>query len=333
MTTHWKTLTIGLSVALCATPALAFHEKSEWRTVLKCDRVDDHKADPKIETKVLDLLRIYAPQGYHAIESMHMFWKGLCSRPSHEFMQWVKTTNERRMIGRLPIVVHESMHIFSFFGLPPDIQQNHPERIESRESNGELEFLFREGGRHVSIYLKDWGFQYIGITKTFPSKEIATLFQGSALKKGRYPTYISPAPLNLSTQTNGIYGLLNEFHAYYHQFLTEENLRKGGKTPKGSYSDSFISFLEFKLYTLRYIQTAKRKHPDIYDGIMKNRHYIEAFLRIHDRFKVSHDKYITEYIEPSGRIPFEDRYKAYLTELARPENIALMKELRGILVN
>ena len=105
------------------------------------------------------------------------------------------------------------------------------------------------------------------------------------------------------TQNEGIFGLLDEYHAYYYSVEAEYNLivdyASGGSQflnlKDGSYKpfyDSYLSFYEFSVYILSYLRKAEEDYPEIYTELINNHELMKAIIRIHDQFKEKTEEYM-----------------------------------------
>ncbi|MES0489984.1 MAG: hypothetical protein ABUK01_08340 [Leptospirales bacterium] len=98
----------------------------------------------------------------------------------------------------------------------------------------------------------------------------------------RLYTYILGSQYMASRQF-GIFGLLDEYHAYYHGYRVTQSMVKAGIIK--DLSNEYVSFAEFTLYILKYLQLAKQKFPAIYKATMKHKEVLETFIRVHDKFE------------------------------------------------
>ena len=135
-----------------------------------------------------------------------------------------------------------------------------------------------------------------------PDQKIKTETAAARIPKNlrslRWGTYVS-AGSKVSANVNGVYGLLDELHAYYYgckavidcgEFLAEYLSDTGySEDVVTGYFSSFMSarlaFYEFKYWTLEYLLYVKEYHPDQYKTIMGNNNYKQAFIYIHDNFE------------------------------------------------
>lgn len=150
------------------------------------------------------------------------------------------------------------------------------------------------------------GGEYVDVTRTksFPAREITGTIPES-LRTFRFSTYIDTASKSPSTQASGVYGLLNEWTAYYWgahndwmlkdydtlriQTVTIAGTGKGSGGGSNSRSRYRLSggpqaYAEFRYYILRYMLYAKEKHPNIYQEILDNTDFCLVFTVIDESF-------------------------------------------------
>ncbi|MDK2821461.1 MAG: hypothetical protein PWP31_1426, partial [Clostridia bacterium] len=212
------------------------------------------------KAQILDLLKKYSPDGYFILNSS-------LSR-NKDFMRWFKSENSLEDIGT---AVHEECHGYTH---------------SYSYKNG------YDGNRYSLFYLGDGQTITVRHTKVFKSEEIAATIPEN-LRTFRY-CYIGNAPDNLNSNADGVYGLLNEFTAYYYGVKADYELYDYYMTLKqtpetwlnyiGNIEGQYISYAEFKFYILKYLIYAKEKHPDIYDEIIKNKEFKIAFNTIDQKF-------------------------------------------------
>lgn len=121
----------------------------------------------------------------------------------------------------------------------------------------------------------------------FPAREMDATFPGDA-RTDRYGTYVSPSRESQSTQREGVYGLLDEFTAYYHgartcvdfwPWIRDEapinvNLMVAYVV---DLHESWVPYAEFKLFILHYLLHARTHEPEMYQGLIASKGFREAF--------------------------------------------------------
>lgn len=127
----------------------------------------------------------------------------------------------------------------------------------------------------------------------------------------RYNPYVVGS-LNISSHTEGIYGLFEEMNAYWvgmHATLCiwpyiKEKAGTDFRSEK--YKDFFqnvsgdgVARYEFRFFIAWYLEYAKAHYPDVYAGIMQNTHLRLAYTLLEMRFDQAEKTYqacLTEYV-------------------------------------
>ena len=169
-----------------------------------------------------------------------------------------------------------------------------------------------------NIYLGNGTFLNISITSVFDSAEMNDSIP-EALRTGRFDQYLGEnASPYMTSRQHGAYGLLDEFTAYCWGMDTYVKLYdyyKGTDAVRWG-NDTYVSYAEFRYYILHYMLYARDNHPEVYQGILKNDAFRQAFSAIDERFGAL----ISEWrASGHGNLYFEDRYQSLMTELQKPE--------------
>ena len=140
---------------------------------------------------------------------------------------------------------------------------------------------------------------YINQTDCFKT-EVVTGKLPANLRTFRYDTYVAQGA-SASSNQDGVYGLLNEFAAYYWGMHVEYKLypyyAKNVNSLSGwhSFENDFVNdrdaYAEFYYWTLCYLDYARRKKPKVYKDIMNNKNYVVTF----DTFRRNFEKLIKNY--------------------------------------
>jgi hypothetical protein len=128
-------------------------------------------------------------------------------------------------------------------------------------------------------------------TATFPSVEAGPAMLSVLQNTQRFQTYIAEARLEHSTQQHGIYGLLNEFTAYYVGNRTAYDmivhLAKKSKLDGWAWlehitgiSGTLTAHQEFRGFILSYLLFARKNRPGIYSEIMANSNLSKAYVAL-----------------------------------------------------
>jgi hypothetical protein len=300
---------------------------------------------------VLQLLKDYSPSGYFLVNEYQNFQ---ITGSKIDIMAFVHQEDETGILSAIPTVVHEFCHLYTshkaaevFRGSPVKSKLNAYD-YDTYYLPGQPDFLVKRG-------------------KVFITREMAAGIPES-LRTFRFKSYVDTDNSHLSSQCFGVYGLLNEFHAYYHDTKTavdlypyyRDQIAPGVKRWDGfftSVDSTFFAYGEFKFFILKYLQYAKANYPEIYQGIIDNKAFVEAFLTIDQEFAQlisdyfqlkeaifeslrKEDYTVTEddqfwYIGNSnmkiGHSNHRAPYNLLTTELAKEEYQMIVNDLRGSL--
>lgn len=244
---------------------------------------------------VLQLLKEYSPTGYYIVdqyektpeetEFKYMKWK----TKKDDFMEFVKGSTIEDHLAAINIVVHETCHTYSALMA----YQLSEERLGQAAPGYNAYYI----GNNTNILVKR--------TPVFNTGEIAASIP-EHLRTFRFKLYVSPesdgGSKSIGSKYFGIYGLLDEFNAYYHgnkaAFDFYPYYRDQMKTARTKWHDylwgvncSFAANMEFKFFILKYLQYAKTNYPEIYRGIIGNKDFKKAFWAINK----NHEELTTEY--------------------------------------
>lgn len=328
---------------------------------------------------VLQILKDYSPDGFYIVDSFEKTWEELRASGfrkwsrSGDFMAFVKGETEFDIVKSLGVVVHETFHDYCH----TVSYQLCKERFR-KMSLGSMYDAYYAGNENTILVKR---------TKVFNTREIAASIPDQ-LRTFRFMPYVTldaqyaipnatidlsildPSLLdsfkNLSSQVDGVYGLLNEFNAYYVETRTKLDLYSYYQNKLESSVDNWVGFInevdgcsfahgEFKLFILKYLLYAKSHYPKIYKEIIKNRDFCQAFLiieqnysqvvmeyykrkeEIYEKFRqeglsVSEDEdnfYIKGQSVNKQVCHFLKKYDLLKNELAKEEYELILKELRS----
>lgn len=241
------------------------------------------------EKRVLELLRAYDPRGYEIVISAtnqkskydFSYCGGGVITVSHSgsILAYIDIYTEKGILEDISTVVHELTH--AYVGHPYD------EMVKNR--------LCTDKDYHV--YPLSNQLILVPINQTFPSKMLASYIPPDK-RTFRYSDYITGTS---STQSEGVYGLLDEWHAYYRGAFTWFQLRNYYlnqiKNPQdwiGYFSDIYelTAYYEFKYFILTYLLYAKKNQPRIYEQIINN----ESFKKVFNYVDTEYGRLISDYI-------------------------------------
>ena len=144
-------------------------------------------------------------------------------------------------------------------------------------------------------------------TKTIKSNELNAFVPKLLQQKvPRYSLYMGDYPSEVSSIVQGIYGMMDEFSAYYHESRIDYALHKAGiikigdshkttESSEGNHTtntssvtwhrvDLLDSFYEFNLFISWYLQYTKKKYPAIFKGIHDNTNFRIAYTLLYQQF-------------------------------------------------
>lgn len=145
----------------------------------------------------------------------------------------------------------------------------------------------------------------------------------------RFNTYVA-ASSSVSANVWGIYGLLDEFSAYYngtkaswdgYLFAKRMGLKPEEYTFRYETLATYSAWYEFRTFIGWYIQFAKMKHLDAYEDMMKNEEIKKVFREIDSRFKTLIEEVINE------GVGHKEEYISLLMEKLEPYLDEFKKEL------
>ncbi len=266
------------------------------------------------------------------------------SKPS-DFMVYISDDNFEQVLSSISTAVHEACHMYqSKKGFQIIVEQN-------------LNYEF--GAQYAVYYINEAKEFLVKETEVFPSIQIARLVP-KELRKSRYDTYIDSKNKILGTQQSGVYGLMDEWSAYYNGFKTtvlNYPLYESNATENVGYflnyisdaSSTKLSYYEFKYFILQYLSYAKSKEKKIHQELMTNAEMKQAytaidqaFLNIIDHYdgKVNEIEKLTEsrgerfertadfiWIGNRGVGTYEDEIMDFKKALANPDFAAILADL------
>ncbi|MFT6054558.1 MAG: hypothetical protein ACJASP_001451 [Roseivirga sp.] len=194
---------------------------------------------------------------------------------------WIPDKSEKGIIASLNTVVHESMH-----GLTSRLP------YELIKKGDGLAYQMNED--YSAFYVNEEAVFLVKHSPVFNSNKISGQIP-KAIRTFRFKPYIAPKSSSLGSQVNGIYGLMDEWNAYYFGTKASYDLYNYFKPKSDTNYEAFLAhvsdlagtyfaFYEFKYFILKYLEYAKASQKPVYDGIMANSELRKAYNSIHDRY-------------------------------------------------
>jgi hypothetical protein len=226
---------------------------------------------PELRQFTLDLLETYCPDGYRIVSSMDNLEPKVSDT---DFTNLIDGNDERACVTSINTIVHEDNHgANTFIG-----------REVLKQRFGRFSDVFYH---YDYYYLNDGRFILLKKTPVFMSRELVPEIP-ERMRTYRFD-YIDTGDTLQSTQHFGIYGLLDEFNSYYQGTKAGFDLL-GYFEEKGSEADwhdfftlvnsTYYGCLEMRYYILKYLMFAKKRHPEVYQGILNNKDWCAAFLAV-----------------------------------------------------
>ena len=162
-------------------------------------------------------------------------------------------------------------------------------------------------------YLGDGFYVTVEETKVYASEEMA-LWIPEELQTSRFEEYVAPGCGNMASNILGIYGLLNEFNAYwtdmnhsvamFDYFCAQEQTSDAWFYYIVGCENSRQAYAEFRYYILTYLLYARENYPKIYRAMMENQALRYAFKTVESNFASAIETYEYDLWRlDSGEIP------------------------------
>lgn len=218
-------------------------------------------SDPPDEQAILDIFQSYDPDVYHILSTE--------LDGGRSFMIWYDLSNSETIIDMLDTAVHETYHSYT----------NHSTAYYQ-------EIIYTGNGTEYLVDMRD------ARSLMFPSSEMAKTIPYD-LETFRYETYIGEGS-SASANQQGVFGLLNEFSAYYWGLHSLYYLMPYFESYSSDYNiwaeyanslaNNMNAYAEFKFWILSYMDYAKKYRPDTYQMIINNMNFCKAFTEMDRNF-------------------------------------------------
>ncbi|TAF63040.1 MAG: hypothetical protein EAZ55_14595 [Cytophagales bacterium] len=242
--------------------------------------------------RTLELIKLYNADGYYVIETVKSLPTtyqigdvNIKTSTSSTYEEYIEGTTEKEWIASTNTIVHEMNHAFS------------SQMVYKAVQDAQLPYTMND--KYIVIYTQNQSYLLIQFQEVFPSRELAALIPTS-LRTFRFDTYINSSSKILGTQQFGIYGLLNEWNAYYqgtkaslqlYDYYAKQNNNQAWLDYMQNVEGTLYAYQEFKFYILQYLLYAQKKHPIQYKQIIENTNFKQAFVFVDTYFKKLIDEY------------------------------------------
>lgn len=199
---------------------------------------------------------------------------------SNDPADWLSGRTEADVVESLSTVIHESIHGYTSEKVYQYLQEQTPEDYNFKD---EYSAFFIDQDRvnmvkHTEVYDSNL------LKKDIPK----------ALRTFRYNPYIAPKS-NLGSQKDGIYGLLDEFNAYYQgakmvmQMLPYyEDLAdkaEGFQEFVSAFSSDRLAFYEFSYFTLAYLIKSENQYAYEFKALLANEPLRQTYTAVYKGFE------------------------------------------------
>ncbi|MCD7744305.1 MAG: hypothetical protein LUI13_03280 [Lachnospiraceae bacterium] len=231
------------------------------------------------KNNVLKLLKKYDTSGYYILKKQVSYGDNILS--------WFSGSST--ILAGIDTAVHEETHSYSFT---------------------------QKKGYDVAYYVGNKKTIYVNYTKVYSSYKMASSIP-SRLRTDRYSLYVAGSDNTLSSNTRGIYGLLNEFMAYgtgmnttvslYDYLMDQDSDWTSWRVFINQCENDMLAYSEFKYFMLHYLYYAKKNYPTVYKGIVNNKQFCKAYKKLESSFK----KQIKQYLKLLNTLPAYFAEKGY----------------------
>ena len=278
------------------------------------------------EENVMKVLNAYSPDGAFILQ--YSLDEG------YSFLDWWYSD---RLCDGINTAVHEECHGFTF-----------TEAIKNYQFNAQ------------AFYLGDGKYNIVQNTAVYNTLEMASSVP-MQLRTDRYDLYVGTPYDNLASQVNGVYGLMNEYTAYYwgtksalelYDYYMDQNAT-GDQWMDYVFDviGTWGAYTEFRYFILHYMLYARENYPAVYNGIMANEKFIESFTIIdNNHLRLKEDIWSTfdtlsDHLDSKGiwnswsgtgftingygYSMMMDVYGPFLDELAKPEYVEMANLMKN----
>ena len=250
--------------------------------------------------QALKFIRDYDPEGYQIMKAYYQAaveyefgGVNISLAPQTAYEVYIDSSSLHHLLRSLNTVVHEASHGYTHHTVFRYLEKD------------KIDY---EWGKHFSLFYINKDEQLlVKHTPTFPSSRLHGSIPDS-IQTSRYETYIYPSA-EITTQTIGIYGLLDEWHAYYHGTKNSVRLLPYYQRYSRNNHDlwvnyfigvhgTYLSYLEFKLFILHYLMYAEKYEAEIFEEIMANESFRVACTQIDSLFSAL----MTDFLQQKQKI-------------------------------
>ncbi|MEE8440552.1 MAG: hypothetical protein V3S41_02430 [Spirochaetia bacterium] len=258
------------------------------------------RADEQIDEPLLALLHRYSPDAYtlvrRAMELPPAIMIGgteVCasgSEDSEPFYRFITATDWQDQLLDLLVAVHEEDHGYTGCYGALWLSRRY-------DDTRDMMILYEDGTGAATPSLDTYYLdRRASITVQVPYSNVPAARIASAiprpLRTDRFRSYILGTN---STQGQGIFGLLDEYNAYYWTQRVEYDLFDYFRAEMPQNAETWARYIgwhtsynsawaEFRLWILTYLLTVEEDYPEYFRALLANDRFREAFTEIDDRY-------------------------------------------------
>lgn len=260
-----------------------------------------------IKKGILDSARLCTTNAYEIVEGVD----------AEEILAWADGKLKKDFLRDFGTVVHECLHSYD--------DELTDDKLDYKEGYFPIGFFIDKDLKLV--FQGKELYETADLHPKFYPKEVQDLF--------RYPVYIygkdvltkngKVGPSKASSNKWGIYGLLEEFNAYYHGANAKIEYYNC-KHPSDGFSDIMTSYYEFNIFMAYYIKYAKQYKKTEYSYLMEQKELRTAYTLMETNWRsLMHS--VLEDKELAALIPSVERTaKIYTPELRNIMNNFMLSQ-------
>jgi len=235
-----------------------------------------------------------------------------------EYTVYARGSSHREMVDDYTTVIHESLHGYDM--------------TKSMDLWSKYVFDENAPAKSWNVYFHSAQTEIVVPQfSTYKSTELNKVILREWQKEiFRYSTYVGDGS-GVSSQEDGIYGMVEEFNAYYQGTKAGYELRPYYQSfcqetdcwqdYLANISSTVYAYHEFRLFIAWYLKYAQQKHPKVYQDCLKNENLKVAFTLTNNAYK----QLIADYFQARKEIMQEMETKYNVKTELSDEYLTILK--------
>ncbi|MFT5916239.1 MAG: hypothetical protein ACI81T_002743 [Bacteroidia bacterium] len=236
-----------------------------------------------------------------------------------EYTVYARGNNHSEMVDDYTTVIHESLHGYDMTK-SMDLWSKYvfDENAPAKSWN-----VYFHSSETEIVVPKFSTYNSTELNKVIPKEWQKNIF--------RYDLYVGDGS-GVSSQDDGIYGMVEEFNAYYHGTKAGYELRpyyasfctdaECWQPYFSNISSTVYAYHEFRLFIAWYLKYAKQKHPKVYQDCLRNENLKVAFSITNAAYK----KLVADYFQTREEIIEEMETKYGVEVRLTDEYFTILKD-------